>query len=507
MPKQYLDANGNPISAPAGKVYLDPNTGEPVSHSGNLPAPTHFVSAQPQQTFAQKALAMGTDLAKGAGEGLLHTISGTDDWAAKHLPAFLVNPLIVVFTLGFSLTTPIGQSATPENQDRAIQYAKDLSTPINTTQKVGRGIEQAAEFLAPSGIEEAGAKLLVPTLGKLAGRAIPAAIGAGIVNKAQGGTFTGGAAAGGIGSGVATGLGAIAPALAESALGTRRVERAMGKNPGLSVLEDTSGIRPSTIDTSAKQAISDYGQANKGIVNAFDATPGNTISIQPGRDVVNSAINKAASQNSKGVAIPQALNVMRNLTESPPINPATGLVDVTAPNAITLPLSANQTASAAENIKRGLRTDYISNFNPEMMKGTREVANQAAGAIDGSLDAALGPEYAANNDKMSGLYSVTDAMLRRSLDPSTTQKLAAKGLAHTGAAAGGLFGAGAGYKEGGVPGAVLGGVAGFAGPELLLGPEAQMIAARTMFSPATRRFAIPSTVGLGSQFFRPKDAQ
>src|SRR5712664_3228125 len=127
------------IKGPDGKVISFPegtSDADIASAFAGVSAP----AAPSQHPYLDTA----KDLAKGLGEGVVNTISGADSFATKHLPAWM--------------TTPIGQKATPENSARATAYAKDLATPTNTAQKIGRGVEQAAEFLAPTGIEKGVAK-------------------------------------------------------------------------------------------------------------------------------------------------------------------------------------------------------------------------------------------------------------------------------------------------------------------------------------------------------------
>jgi hypothetical protein len=67
---------------------------------------------------------------------------------------------------------------------------------------------------------------------------------------------------------------------------------------------------------------------------------------------------------------------------------------------------------------------------------------------------------------------------RRAAGAGITQRIAGRVAAHTGALTlGGLAGT-AGYREGGLPGAVAAGAAGLVGPELLASPTGQMAAAR-----------------------------
>ena len=428
--RQHLPA-GDPRAA-----KIDAMIGAPAS---NGPAPGSFGN------FVNSVKDYGTGMLK----SIPNSLANIDDSVSK------------IPYIGKALTTPLIGGA---SSDQARAHLHQAATPTNDAQKGGMTAGNALQFLIPGGAEEAAAAKLAPLAGKVIGKAIPAAISSGLVNKAEGGSALAGAGLGAGGSLVGSALHTIAPTIAETAMGTRRVERVGEKNPGLAVLQDTQGVRPSTVAKSAGAKIAELSTANDALANAH---PG-LVSTQPAQDVVNQAISTAAQQGQRGSAIPQAQEVLKNLTENP---------HALGPNSTPgLPRSTLQPASVVQDLKRGIRSDYVSNYDPAMMKGTRAVANQASGALDGSLDAALGPEYAANNDRMSGLFSVKDAMARKALDPSIMQRIGDKALAPTGALAGVIAGA----HFGGVPGAVAGAVL----PNLLFSPTAQMIAARAAYSPS-----------------------
>jgi hypothetical protein len=63
-----------------------------------------------------------------------------------------------------------------------------------------------------------------------------------------------------------------------------------------------------------------------------------------------------------------------------------------------------------------------------------------------------------------------------------------------------------GYREGGIPGALAGGVAGFVVPELLTSPTSQMVAARGLNSPVTHQIVRPLVQG-GALTLAAKRAQ
>lgn len=191
------------------------------------PAPT------PQPTMSQQAGTMAKDFGTGVLKGIGSTANNIGhllypDWLAKHLTG----------------------APSAEQQE---SYFK----PANTTQAVGKGLEQIGEFFVPGGAEEmAGAKLakMAPKLAKFA-NPIARMAGAEVVNEAQGGTPGVGAAGGAVGEAIGAGARALAPYAAETAMRIPMAARAFGRTPGKAILADTRGVRPSTIGRTAKETI------------------------------------------------------------------------------------------------------------------------------------------------------------------------------------------------------------------------------------------------------------
>ena len=124
------------------------------------------------------------NLAVGAVKGLGHT--------AVNLGR--VPHMIPGFTEGVDLLY-----GDPGGSQRAFSVADQALAPRGTAQRVGRGVEQAAEFLAPAGLVNRGVKIAArvgPTV-KAAARVAGEALGAGTVTAAQGGDPVTGAALGG----------------------------------------------------------------------------------------------------------------------------------------------------------------------------------------------------------------------------------------------------------------------------------------------------------------------
>ena len=87
------------------------------------------------------------------------------------------------------------------------------------------------------------------------------------------------------------------------------------------------------------------------------------------------------------------------------------------------------------------------------------------------------------------------------LNAPTTQRVLSRFGAHTGALAGGIYGANEGYNRNGLPGALVGGLAGVAIPEGMASPTGKMILARMLNSGAKK--VLPKVfVGSGLQLDR-----
>src|SRR6266550_3732786 len=126
--------------------------------------------------------------------------------------------------------------------ETASGQAPEAFKPQGLLENLGFGGEQAGEFFLPGAVEEAGAAKLASKLGTLGKFAKPAskiatsALSTGLVNKAQGGDFSTGAATGGLFSGLGEMGKAAAPYLAETALGITNKMRGFGKTPGAAAL-------------------------------------------------------------------------------------------------------------------------------------------------------------------------------------------------------------------------------------------------------------------------------
>jgi hypothetical protein len=337
--------------------------------------------------------------------------------------------------------------------------------PANTPQAVGKGVEQAAEFMVPGGAEEAGAEklaTLAPKLGKVAkplASVATSALGAGVVNKAQGGDFSTGAAMGAGGQVLGQGLKAAAPLIAETALGIPKAARAFGKTPGAAIINETRGIRPETIASSAEERL---GQLNPQL-NAAAARSQIPASLLPARGIASAEIGKAQAQNA-----PRLYNQIQNMDSH-----LTSRFDTGAP------IQPNVTPSELLDLKRGFGAEHVHNWNPEISDRAKGVGRQMYHALDSELDRTV-PESAGLNQRISSLIPVSQRAESVSRGASVPQRVLGRFGAHTGALMGGTAGMLEGRREGGTPGAIVGGLTGVLAPELIASPEAQMIAARSL---------------------------
>jgi hypothetical protein len=409
------------------------------------------------------------DLVKGVGKGALHTLDSTDDWARAHLPAFMTNT-----KMGF------GPPA-----DLAAEHAREQ--PNNTAQKIGFGGEQVGEFLLPTGIEEGAARLGTAALGKGAGiatRAIGAGVHSGLVNKAQGGNFGTGAATGVLGSGIGQGLKAIAPAMAETALRVRGNDRLYGRTVGDAILNDTTGVRPSTIADSAQGTISRLTPQLESKA-AQASQQGATGSLLPAR--LSTAHTMATHMNNYAPLSAQELEPLEDRLAT---NPRTGH-----------PFAPDQSPSELLRIKRGLNSDFIQNWKPDQPPGLRSSAKTAYGSLADEFHSAA-PGTKELDQRISSLIPVTKRAEAVGNGAGLIQRTAGRISAHTGVlGAGALTGGAAGYHEGGLPGAVIGTGLGVMAPEMLSSPTAQMIMARGLYG-GVPKIAIPAAVGAGLQLDR-----
>lgn len=244
-------------------------------------------------------------------------------------------------------------------------------------------------------------------------------------------------------------LGAAAPKIAETAMHIRKADKAFGRTPGESIINETSGVRPETVAASANTKLGSLNpELNKVVANSNEVA-----NLQPARDVIGSAKSKALKQNSAtihGQLDPLETHLSTDLATGQPI-----------PSFVT--------PSRLLDLKRGFGEEH-TRWNPETNPTVNNVGRQAYRALDSELDRTV-PEAAGLNQRISSLIPVAKRAESTARNADVGQRILGRLAAHTGALTGGV----AGYHYGGIPGAI----AGTAVPELLSSPTAQMVAARS----------------------------
>jgi hypothetical protein len=182
---------------------------------------------------------------------------------------------------------------TPEKAQSRTDAYQNLVTPRGTAQRVGYGAEKSGEFLLP----EAGAIGKVgevaedaPRAAKLIGlgkKVLTQGAAQGAISAEQGGSPVAGALIGGAAPVAGAAFRAVAPGVAEGALGIRRVDRAYGKTPGRALLDLTSGLRPATVARSAGGVIDSLDDRLTSIADAasvprVEGAPSARLALPPG---------------------------------------------------------------------------------------------------------------------------------------------------------------------------------------------------------------------------------
>jgi hypothetical protein len=393
-----------------------------------------------------------------------------------------------------STANSIGSMLIPDRLVRALGGTPPTQPPPmlqthGTAQGIGKGIEQAGEFLLPGlGEEGAGAKLaeLAPRLGKMAApiaRAGVQTLGSAAVNKAQGGSATTGALMGAGGAAVGEGMRAAAPLLAESALGVKGADKMYGRTVGNAIMEDTQGVRPSTIEESARGKIGELKpQLEQAASNA--GASGARGSLLPARQGVDTAI-----QNNLTNRAAKTAGELEPLQSHLATDAVTGL-----------PLAQDQTPTGLLQLKRGLNSDFIRNWSP--LTGSRPALGQARSAY-GSLADALhtaAPETEGLDQRISSLIPVANRAETTARAPGVLENTMNRFRAPTGALTGMFMGGAAGGASGGIPGAIAGAGAGALLPSVISSPTTQMILARGLYNGVPK--LVPAATGTALQLDR-----
>ena len=445
------------------------------------------------KTAGKALVKLGSNALQGVGESALGSMTGTDEWARAHLPAVLTNS-----NLGF------GKPAD-------LEKVKALSTPENALQAVFKGAGDVGQFFVPGEAEEAGAaKLasLAPWAGKAAkplARIATGAVSSGAVNRAQGGTFTGGAltaaAAGGAGE-----LAKLTHLPLIRSAGSFRDPQLMTeveRTPAAEAISNyTSGIRPITI---ARQAAEKEGEWSN-IINAMDKATG-----EPARMGVPRAVLADEARQAEFAMNPTKQRLIKQLqmpltfetSEGKPVMRTIGRartpggVAPAAPVRIP-PLVAPERMRAAKQAVG----DMVLKWPPDLQKVGDATKTRLYKAIENELDQAS-PGTADYDTLIHNIIPGKNAFRQAAQWSGVPERVMGRIARPTGALAGAGFGGYMGYQRGGAPGAVAGGLMGLVAPEILSSPEGKMAMARAVKSPLTSRtlraVATPAARALSSR--------
>lgn len=295
---------------------------------------------------------------------------------------------------------------------------------------------------------------------------------------------------GGMAGGKAGGvLSKIAAPLAESALGIRGAAREYGATPGKAIIEETTGVRPAQVASSAQGRMDD-------LTAELENRAKNTktqIDLQPARQVAGNAIASARAGNS----IPSELMpIQEHLTiphkgfagamtqppapavNSPIAGPNGALVDqygsplsIPKPGQAPPPMIAPKQAPIDYlSMKRRLGTDF-TNFRPgQSTPESVDVANQVYGQMARDFNTAV-PGGEQLNQRIQSLIPVAQRAHVVDLNAGPMDRMLDRATRPTG----GMVGPLAAFHAGGIPGAA----AAITGQELLASPVAKLAAART----------------------------
>jgi hypothetical protein len=458
---QYQVRTGTKASASGPPAYAEgqvnlPNEGQvstvdPYDEYASASAPEERFSTRLAKDIGPAA----GQVALGAGKGLLSTATALPAYLAQHIPGAAANPATL--------------------QDR-----RDLITPANAEQSLGKGIEQTGEFMAP-GLGEEKFSALLPEKAASAARIGYQALTGGGVNALQGGDFRTGAVAGGLTGLAGEGMRMVAPGVAEKALGMRGTDRAFGKTPGRTLLDETSGVRPETVAASAKAKINEL---NPQLEQAASASP-NLASLKPARDVLASAANKAASENAVGLH-GQIGNMQATLARRPLDPLISAIPEQVSPRELL-------------NLKRGFNEEHL-NWTPDRRDAALSTGRRAYGALDTELDRAA-PEAAGLNQRISSLIPTVRRAEAMARGEGANARIMERIARPTGALTGAMGGAMLGRQEGGTRGAFEGAGLGLILPELMSSPTGRMIAARSFNRPLPQ-YILPAIRGGALQLDR-----
>jgi hypothetical protein len=461
----------DPWGTPSGGVAGAPATGLP-----GIPEPS--VDMHPSLLSRDPEPGPVANFAKGVLKSIPSTFAGVAKLANNFLPPADVDP---------NKYEELGATMTPDAMARLDQ----ISHAEGTAQKVGKAAGDVAQFFVPGAPEEkvglkaaelfpAAAKFVKP-LAKIGTQAVTS----GAINKAQGGTFAGGAAGGAIAGGAGELFTRAAPKLAETALGVRALDRASGRTPGQAILDETTGVSPGSI---AGQARNRMSTLTSDLDSAAQQAPG-PASLFDARKVAQDWADAALLRNEDSAIkkTGQIVDQVSNWSGAP------GAGNVS-------PIPQDITPMQMLRLRRGMG-DVPGSWNPAT---TTDFSTRAAKNVYGKLGEEVSrtvPGADAIDSRISSLFPVAQRAGAADLNAGVLQRSIGRFAKPTGALAGASVGGYSGYKEGGLPGAVVGGAAGLVLPEILSSPTTLMMGARGLASPVVQRGLLPAAGGAAASLF------
>lgn len=406
-----------PAVAGAGPMGLPQPTNLTPQQMGKDMQPSAFGAAVP-------ALKTMRDIGIGALKG-----AGTTANNIGHL----IEPDWAVRMVGATPPTP-GQEAAP-------------LTPKNTAQKVGLGGEQIGEYFLPTGIESGAAKLgaeLGPKLGTAA-KIVGSGLHAGIINKAQGGDFTTGAAMGAAGGAAGELLPMLKPALQDSAIGkiNRKIgalkpDFARGANPGEGYFQARLGPSAS-MGSIAEKASAAKENVGEQIGNAVDNNVLSRIGVKiPVQDAVR--------------PIAEPINETHAVLSGPGGGDTGAIEDLSASFRPAIQKAVDNGGFTPREyfaIKRNVAKN--TGWGDPAQIGLKQARQQIAGGMSGTLGEQV-PELR----PLTSAYQNLSKLETRATDRATTGRPSlsgvGRGITEAGLAAGGLLKKGpAGLLLGAIP--------------------------------------------------------
>ena len=241
----------------------------------------------------------------------------------------------------------------------------------------------------------------------------------------------------GAGSGLLSeGIRAVAPKLAETALGVTQKMRSPTKTIGQAVLDETSGITPGAIAASTAQKTAALTSQLESLANASQTA----ASLKPAFNVLDQAETVARARNS-AARLAKIQAIRDQLT-----------TDITTGTLIPQGPNAEVTASKLLDLKRGIN-ELIPSWAPGEQKGMQPIVKRVYGAMDSELDRTV-PGAQQINQKLSSLIPAKTRANILSNGASITQRLAGRMARPTGALAGAGIGSFLGNEYGGKEGAL-----------------------------------------------------